>query len=278
MRSQSALYAQRAGTVRSNGINLHYEMSGTGPTLILIEGLGVATWLWERQVPDFSKHFTTVVYDNRGVGKSDKPSGQYSISMMADDLAGLMEALAISKAHILGVSLGGFIAQDFALRYPDKVDRLVLVSTSAGGPDHVPMSPETFAMFLATDSDPRRLLRKKLALAYTESYLQNEDIDHLIDLRLENPQPQHAYHAQIAAGVSFNLSEQVEDITAPTLISAATKDLVVPILNAYNLHKKIPNSQLIIYEDLGHQFFVESPRRFNRDVIEFLTGSSQQKE
>lgn len=133
-------------------------------------------------------------------------------------------------------------------------------------------------MFLATDSDPRRLLRKKLALAYTESYLQNEDIDHLIDLRLENPQPQHAYHAQIAAGVSFNLSEQVEDITAPTLISAATKDLVVPILNAYNLHKKIPNSKLIIYEDLGHQFFVESPRRFNRDVIEFLTGSSQQKE
>jgi pimeloyl-ACP methyl ester carboxylesterase len=262
--------AQSKGKVKANGINIYYEISGSGPHLVLIEGLGVATWLWEKQVPDFAKHFTTVVYDNRGVGQTDKPRGPYSISMMADDLAALMEALNISKAHILGVSMGGFIAQDFALRYPEKVDRLVLVSTSAGGPDHVPMSQEALAMFFYNEGSPRNIIRKKLALAYTEKFMLSKEFEHLIDLRLENPQPQHAYMAQIAAGTNFNLSDKVQNIQAPCLIAAATNDLLVPIANAYNLVKKIPNSTLQIYESVGHQFFVEIPEQFNKDVIEFL--------
>ncbi len=255
--------------VKANGINIYYERSGSGPYLILIEGLGVATWLWEKQVPEFSKHFTTIVYDNRGVGQSDKPAGPYSIKMLADDLAGLMDTLNIPKAHIMGVSMGGFIAQDFALRYPQKVDKLVLVSTSAGGAEHVPMSQETLARFFATDSDPREQIRKRLPLAFTEAYLKKE-ANHLIDLRLQNPQPQHAFQAQVAAGMSVNLSDKVQDIHRPTLIAAATKDLVVPVENAHNLHKKIPGSQLMTYDDLGHQFFVEIPQEFNRDVVDFL--------
>lgn len=262
---------QKNGKVEANGIALYYEISGKGPHLVLIEGLGVATWLWEKQVPDFCKHFTTITYDNRGVGKSDKPEGPYSISMLADDLAGLLQALHIPKAHILGASMGGFIAQDFALRYPEKVDRLVLVSTSAGGPDHVPMSQETLATFFATDDDQRRLIKKRLALAYSQGFLNGDAVEHLIDLRVQNPQPPHAYQAQMAAGITFDLSEQAKNIHTRTMIAAATEDLLVPVANAHNLHKKIPNSKLTIYEGLGHQFFVEIPEKFNQDVIDFLT-------
>ncbi len=266
----SPLNAQPKGRVAANGIQLYYEIAGHGPYLVLIEGLGVATWLLDKQVPEFSAHFTTVLYDNRGAGKSDKPVGPYSVSLLADDLAALMDTLKIARAHILGASLGGFVALDFALRYPDKVDRLVLVSTSAGGAEHVPMSQETLALVLNTQGEPRELVRKKLALAYSEKFMQGGQVRHLIDLRLQDPQPPQAFMAQAAAGAAFDLSQQVGGIRHPTLISAASKDLLVPVENAHLLHQKIAGSELKIYTGLGHQFFVEAPEQFNRDVIAFL--------
>jgi len=264
-----------SGHVKVNDVELYYEMSGRGPHLVLIEGLGVATWIWERQIPELSKDFTVLAYDNRGVGKSSKPAGPYTIRMMADDLAGLLDSLKIARAHILGISMGGFIAQDFALRYPQRVDRLVLVSTSAGGPDHVPMAPEVLAQVLATEGEPRALTRRKLALAYSESFMQSEAVEHLIDLRLQDPQPPAAYLAQATAGATFNLSDQVHRIQAPCLILAATGDRLVPVANAYQLAKKIPNSRLKIFEGFGHQFFVEDAAAFNREVKQFLQTGSQ---
>jgi pimeloyl-ACP methyl ester carboxylesterase len=265
--------SQSIGKTDANGVELYYEISGKGPNLVLIEGLGVATWLWEKQVPEFAKNFTTLIYDNRGTGKSEKPAGPYSITMMADDLAALLDTLKISKTHVLGVSMGGFIAQDFALRYPQKVDRVVLVATSAGGPDHVPMAPEVLAQMFASEGAPREVARRKLALAYSEEFMKTGDVEHLIDLRLTDPQPPSAYMAQATAGATFNLSDRVKEIKSPCLIMAATGDLLVPVANAHNLSKKIPGSRLKIYEGYGHQFFVEQSERFNRDVIEFLKSN-----
>jgi len=270
-------FAQSHGKANTNGIELYYELSGKGPHLVFIEGLGVGTWIWEKQRPDFSQHFTTIIYDNRGMGKSEKPAGPYSISMMADDLAALLDALKISKAHVLGVSMGGFIAQDFALRYPQKVDRLVLVATSAGGLDHVPMSSEVLSQMFANDGAPRDVIRRKLALAYSEEFMKTDAVEHLIDLRVSDPQPPQAYMAQATAGATFNLSEKVKEIKAPCLIVAATGDRLVPVANAHNLSKKIPHNQLKIYEGYGHQFFVEMSDRFNRDVIEFLSSELSMK-
>jgi len=261
----------QSGFVKSNGIKIYYEKSGNGPYLVLIEGLGVATFLWEKQIPELSKHFTVIVYDNRGVGKSDKPAGPYSINMMAKDLAGLMEELKIPSAHILGVSMGGFIAEEFALLYPGKVDKLVLAATSAGGKDHIPMSQETLAQVLAASDESREIIRKKLALAYTKEYLSDEKtLEHLVDLRIDNPQVPEAYQAQAMAGVYFDRSEDVKNINKPTFILGATDDLLMPVQNCYNLNKKIAGSKIKIYEALGHQFFVENANEFNKDVIEFL--------
>jgi len=259
------------GKVKANGVEIYYEIAGAGPYLVLIEGLGVATWIWEKQVPALSKRFTTIVYDNRGVGKSEKPAGPYSISMMADDLAALLDSLKIPRANVLGISMGGFIGQDFARRYPQKVDRMILAATSAGGPDHIPMAPEVLALMFATDGAPRDLTRRKLALAYSDSFMQkSREVEHLIDLRLADPQPPHAYLAQAMAGAAFNLADKVQQIQAPCLIIAATGDRLVPVANAHNLAKKIPRSQLKIYNGYGHQFFVENASEFNRDVIAFL--------
>ncbi len=261
----------QTGKVKSNGTELYYEITGNGPYLVLIEGLGASLYLWEKQIPELSKHFTVIAYDNRGVGKSDKPAGPYSINMMAKDLAGLMNALEISKAHILGVSMGGFIAQEFAISYPEKVDKLVLAATGFGGKDHVPMSQETLALVLAASGESREIIQKKLELVYTKKYLSDEKVlNHLIDLRISNPQVPEAYQAQAMAGVYFDRSEDVKNINKPTFIIGATNDLLMPVQNCYNLNKKIPGSKLKTYDGLGHQFFVENYKEFNSDVIKFL--------
>ncbi|MGD8307730.1 MAG: alpha/beta hydrolase [Ignavibacteria bacterium] len=271
MKSQNLNSDVQSGIVQSNGIDLYYEKSGNGPVLILIEGLGAAIYLWDKQIPELSKHFTVIAYDNRGIGKSTKPPGPYSITMMADDLSGLMDGLNISKAHILGASMGGLIAQEFALRYPDKVDKLILCATTAGGIDHVPMSQEVLQLVLKTDGDPIELLKKKLALVYTEPFLKDsENLDHLIKMRLENPYDPETYQAQAMAAAVFDRSNEVKNIRATTLILAASNDLLMPVENAYNLNKKITNSKLKIQEGYGHQFFIENYTEFNKDVIEFL--------
>ncbi|MDO8635287.1 MAG: alpha/beta hydrolase, partial [Dehalococcoidia bacterium] len=110
-------------------INIYYEIHGRGKPLVLLMGLGCHSGLWLYQVQEFSKRFQVIVIDNRGVGRSDKPAGDYSIEMMADDTANLLKALAIPRAHILGMSMGGAIAQRFALRYPQMLDKLVSACT-----------------------------------------------------------------------------------------------------------------------------------------------------
>jgi pimeloyl-ACP methyl ester carboxylesterase len=137
------------------------------------------------------------------------------------------------------------------------------------------MAPEVLQQMFATGGEPRDLTRRKLALAYSDSFMQKSgEIEHLIDLRLADPQPPHAYMAQAMAGAAFNLSDKVQQIQAPCLIMAATGDRLVPIANAHNLAKKIPASQLKIYNGYGHQFFVENAGEFNRDVIAFLTSKN----
>ena len=265
----------RSGTADSDGVSLYFEVfgSGSGTPLVLVEGLGAATWLWEQQVPAFAEALPVVVYDNRGVGRSDAPPGPYAIAQMADDLAAVLDALGIDRAHVLGASMGGFIAQEFALRYPDRVDRLVLVSTSAGGATHVPMAPEVLAQMMAppTSDDPRALVASRLPLAFTEAFLADSaTVAHLVDQRLERPQPPHAYQAQLMAGATFDAADRVAQITAPTLVAAAEGDLVVPVENARRLAAALPCAELRVYPGLGHQFFVEAPDAFNRDVLAFL--------
>ena len=120
-----------------NGFNLHYESEGKGEALVLIPGFASGLSIWTKQTPALSRHFRVISFDPRGVDESDKPEGPQSISLLADDVALLLLALHVPSAHILGVSFGGFVAQEFALKYPLMTRKLVLCCTSFGGPNHV---------------------------------------------------------------------------------------------------------------------------------------------
>ena len=134
-------------TVKVGDISIYYEIHGEGEALVLIMGYGGSSLGWFRQIPVFSRGFKVVAFDNRGTGRSDKPDIPYTMKMMAGDVAGLLEAIGIDAAHIYGVSMGGRIAQEFALRYPEKVVSLILGCTSCGGTHTIMPDDEVMTVF-----------------------------------------------------------------------------------------------------------------------------------
>jgi len=153
------------------GIELYYEVHGAGEPVLLIAGLGFGAWSWFRQIPDLARHFLTIAFDNRGAGLSEKPDCEYTIEMMAEEAVGLLRALGVARAHVLGHSMGGYIAQEVALRHPEVVSSLILVSTSFGGKNAVLMSPETAAQMRSEleAEDRDAALRRGLSLCVSAS-------------------------------------------------------------------------------------------------------------
>ncbi len=260
------------GKVHVGDIDIYYEIHGGGEPLVLIEGLGYAAWMWFKQVPQLSKHFQVIIFDNRGVGHTDKPDVEYSIKMFAGDTAGLLKALGIPRAHILGVSMGGFVAQEFALAYPEMIKKLILCSTSFGGPHMVPIPQRTLQMMAQGGQTPRDTFRIGLSVAVGADYLQKkaDEIEMIIGWRLANIQPRYAYMRQFYAGAGFDAEERVGGITAPTLVMAGEEDQVVPAENARLLAEKIQGARLELFSGAGHLFFIEKAAEFNRKVVDFL--------
>lgn len=260
------------GAVKVNGVALHYEITGQGEPLILIEGLGTATWLWWKQVPELSRRFRVVAYDLRGSGWSDKPDEPYSIPMFADDLARLMDALRIKQAHVLGISLGGYVAQEFAIRYPHKVKRLILCSTSTNGPHAIPPNPDVIVA-LMTPVAGKDDLRDRIVLSLSPGYAaaHPSDVEQMLAWRLDNPQPTYAYNRQLMSAVGWTSEGRLGEITMPTLVLAGSEDRVVPPQNADVLVAGIPHAEKVILQGAGHLINVEQPETFNKEVIRFLT-------
>lgn len=260
--------------LKANGIEFYYEIHGDGEPLVFLEGLGYATWMWYKQVEELSKHYKVILFDNRGVGGTEMPDMEYSIELFADDTAEVLSALGIERAHILGVSMGGFIAQEFAIKYPDMVDKLILCSTSFGGPNSIPIPPETLAIMMKGGGEYKSLddIKEAIGTALNKDKLP-EHIDVLskiMDEKVKNPQPKYAYQRQLMAGASFNAEPFVKEIKAKTLILAGEGDRVVPWENAKLLHNHIPNSEMEIIKDVGHVFFMERPEITNKLILDFL--------
>lgn len=260
----------------SGDVKIYYEVKGSGPPLLLIEGLGYASWMWIMQVDDLSKDHKLIIFDNRGVGKSDKPNYPYTMDMFADDAKVVLREANIAAAHILGVSMGGMIAQKFALKYPEMVKSLILVSTHHGGPEIEPIPKETLqAMFGEPPPNIRtekELYMYKMSYAFSREWFEsnNETVERLIELRLQEPQPWEAYMNQAYATVSFNASSELPRIRAPTLIVHGDADRVVPVANAFKLHSKLKNSSLVIFRGAGHLLIVERASEFNNVVRSFI--------
>ncbi len=260
--------------VKANGIELYYEVHGSGEPLVLIGGLGADTFLWFRQVPELCKYFQVIVFDNRGSGESDKPETPYTIPMFAADTAGLLQALGIERASVMGASLGGLIAQEFALSYPALLEKLVLAATTFGGPKSIPLPAETAAAMLNRTGDPETDIRNSFKLFTSAEWQQAhpEIVDEYVRWRVAHPQPVAAYQRQAVATMGFDVEGRISQITAPTLIMHAENDRVVPVENARLLAEKIPNSKLLIFPKAGHAFNIELDQAYNQAVIDFLKG------
>jgi pimeloyl-ACP methyl ester carboxylesterase len=249
-------------------MRIAWEERGAGTPLLLIQGLGYGRWSWAPVVPTLAERYRVLWFDNRGSGDSDKPEGPYTARLMAADALQVLDEAGIERAHVLGASLGGMIAQELAAGTPERVDRLVLCCTTPGGAATVPMPEATVQLFaeaptLAPDIALRRFVINALGADPSE-----ELVEELYQRRLANPPDPAGWQAQAAAGLTF---EGVDGtIGAPTLVLTGTVDNVVDHRNADVVAARIPGARVERLAGAGHLFFWERPAEFVRIVSEFL--------
>jgi 3-oxoadipate enol-lactonase len=253
-------------------VRLHVDERGDGPPLLLLNGLGYANWAWQRQLPELSRAFRCIAVENRGSGRSPKPPGPYSIEELADDAAAALDG---RRAHVCGYSMGGYIAQAFALRHPGLVERLVLVCTATGGPDIVPTPPETAAVWEANaDRPPHEFARATMPLSFRPGWTEEhaDDFEQLLRDRLEFPTPPECWRAQYDACLEWTSRvSPVEQIAAPALIVHGDADRIVSYENGVELTRRLPHARLETFAGAGHLLFIEEAPRFNSMVTSFLT-------
>lgn len=217
-----------------------------------------------------------MVFDNRGAGRSDKPDIPYSIKMFADDTVSLMDTLGIERAHIFGVSMGGLIAQEIAISYPERVEKLILGCTACGASRQVPPSTNVLKILTITPSgELREFARKYVAsLLFTEKTIKDQPdlIDIFVNSYVIAPIPEFAYKRQLEAVLRHDTCNRLHKIKAQTLILHGDKDILVPPENAKILAELIPNSKLIIFENTGHAFIAEAIENVLKAILEFLEG------
>lgn len=255
--------------------SIDYDISGQGPPLILISGLGFGRWGWFKQVPAFSRHFRTITFDIRGERRLEN-----GVHDLVSDVVSLLDHLDVKKAHVLGASLGGFVGQELALLRPDLVDRLVLACTSYGGSGPESMSVQALSDMLGWGAlSPEGVVRRGLETATSGTYrAEHEDeFEQIVNWRLADSPSEAAYSEQARAGAGFDLSRDVGHITSPTLVIHGAEDRYVPVANAAALAAAIPGARLRVFDHAGHLVFIERFADVNREVVSFLKPRGSRK-
>jgi len=272
-------------TAHVGDIELYYEEHGSGDPLLLVMGLAADSQAWMFQLPELSKKYRTVVFDNRGVGRSSKPLGPYTTAAMADDAVGLLDVLGIERAHVVGVSMGGMIAQEIALRHPERVRGLVLACTYGDPGDDIAQIRSGMVTRLggstaadgslaidAMSIDPMSMFQELMPRVFNPDYLQRE-LPTLIQIFSGAMQwgiSMEAILAQVQATVTHDCSTRLASIASPTMVLSGDSDRLIPPSNSERLAKRIPNAKLVFVKGGSHAFNFETPDVFNAHVLEFL--------
>jgi pimeloyl-ACP methyl ester carboxylesterase len=267
----------RSGTVRANGHELYFEVHGDGgPPLVLIMGIGYDSTLWSlAQVPALAQKFRVVIFDNRDAGRSSKAKGAYTIADMADDVRGLLDALDIERAHVLGLSMGGMIAQEFALRHARRLDRLVLSGCGAA-PARSAFDPiRTWNWVKANDPGGEVFAGQQFTWLFSTAFLRNaQAVQRTAALLATNPNPMgaEAYDRQAQAYLKHDALDRLGGIEAPTLVLAGEQDIFIPPWICQEVASKIPRArfELIRGDGSSHVMPLERPDEFNQLVASFL--------
>jgi 3-oxoadipate enol-lactonase len=245
---------------RVGDINIYYEVYGKGQALALIMGLGGGLpWLF-RQIPAFSQQYKVIAFDNRGTG----------------DLRGLLDNIRVKSANVFGISMGGMIAQHFALLYPEKVKTLVLGATTCGGSHRVILDTEAikvlFDMERMEKMSPEERAAETLPLVFSQEFIGKNQalIQELLTKMAGHVTPLHGYSRQVQAIMGHDTYQRLPEINVPTLVIAGDADKLVPVENSRIIASMIPNAELIILKNMGHGFNIEAADEVNRIVLQFL--------
>jgi pimeloyl-ACP methyl ester carboxylesterase len=257
----------------AGGRTIHYDDAGAGPVLLIITGLGQPRWVSAERITAFSPMFRVIAVDNRDAGDSPPESAPYSIADLADDVAGMLATLGIERAHVLGESMGGFIALELALRHPEMIDRLVLVSTAPAGVSAAPSAPLVPSRDGWID-DPVERWRAALPRAVAPGFFDTRPklLDRLAETFRGNRQTWEGRARQFAAQERFDARDRLGAITAPTLIVHGDLDPLLPPSGARQLAEGIPGAQLMVVPGAGHVLRSERPDDVNRATRVFLTA------
>jgi pimeloyl-ACP methyl ester carboxylesterase len=262
------------GYIKNNEVKIYYETHGNGKPLLFIEGLAQQIFMWKYQIEGLKNFFKIVTFDIRGSGMSDKPQNDYSMEAFVEDTKKIIEELKLDKPDILSLSLGGFIAQAFAVKYGSLINKLILANTAFGGPKYVPPSQEILNLMIygGKGDTPLEKAVDTLSYSFTQNFVNNHNdrICKIAEELLQNPQPSYAYQGQAMLGATFNMENEVKSIKNSTLIIVSEEDRVVPMENGLNLHNAIPNSRLSTIKKAGHLSFIEKYEEFNTTVKNFL--------
>jgi pimeloyl-ACP methyl ester carboxylesterase len=259
--------------VKVGDLNIYYEIHGNGFPLVMIVGLGANKDWWEpKQLEEVSRKYKAIIFDNRGTGRTESPAKDFTFKMMADDTVGLMDALKIKKAHVLGVSLGGNVAQEIVLDYPERVVKLVLCSTHCGF-GHAKMNPEVIkGLQSAGQQTPAEFVNGAIPLLYPEDF-QKANPKYIEESRrrmLIAPTKTDMYMRQLKAGLAFDTFAKLPTIKAPTLCMHGKKDVLIPWENSKIIADRIPGAKLFYLEKSGHALFSVETDKAQKCLFDFL--------
>jgi pimeloyl-ACP methyl ester carboxylesterase len=279
VRDVAAAAAGSGRRIAAGGLQFWVEESGSGPALLLITGLGYASWCWRTLRETLAGEYTLIAFDNRGSGRSDKPAGPYSIPMLADDAAAVLAATGRSEAHVLGHSMGGYIALTLALRHPRTVRSLTLVGTSPGGPETKPVPEETLSVWkLAGALPPAEYARRSMPQSFAPGWTRAHpaEFERILAERLEYPTPAPCWLAQYEACAEFvGRGVDVGPIGVPALVVHGAQDRVVPQHNGELLARQLPRARFVSLPQAGHLPFLEEPAAFAGLVRTHLEGRAK---
>jgi len=260
---------------RVNGVRLYYELHGHGAPLLCLHGLQGDSSHFRGLLPALGRAHRTLVFDQRGSGRSDKPATDLTSALLADDAAALMDAVGFESAHVFGVSMGGMIAQELALRHPGKVRSLILGCTRAGGPTAVPVAEDpAFAVAYSQQEIPAEERARAFArVTFTDGYLEKNPgiVERLAAARRERPLDPEAFRRRRQAIDRHDTYERLPSIRCPTLILTGRQDKIVAWENSRILAERIPGARLEILEPAGHLFWMEQAEETEKAVLSFLS-------
>ncbi len=247
--------------IQANGISFYYERHGKGVPLILICGFTNHLGMWEKLIPQLKESFDVIAFDNRGAGRTDVSPPPYTIDLLADDVIGMMDALKIKKAHMVGFSMGGAIIQSIGLRHRERIQKGVLIAPFNSLPSTAVMQAKTTAKLFETGVDPAIAIETIFPWIFSNDFLGDpKRIEKTITDLVNNPYPQEAdgYAGQLDAIIKFDLTDRLPEIETELLMIAGEEDLYTPFYATKVLEERLPNGKLLPIPQVGHMPHIEA--------------------